>query len=537
MPIGIVGVNSITLFAMLNLDTLKLLPEIIHFRDLDLQVVWATALACEYYGWSLPEREVSNQDFVTRPAAYALENGKWAGVITTEMSDGTESRRISRWTLLKDEQGAILGYFVVERDVSTMQITDQSILNAQRMESIATLAGGVAHDMNNVLGPILMGAEMIRRKVNDPWIEKKLESIEHSARRGADIIKQVLDFSRGTRGEHIEVQVRHVLKELIQFSERLLTKAISLEGLLPRDLPTIMGEASQIRQAVLNLIVNAGEAMPGGGTITVCADPVSLTADEAIRISPAGTAGHFVRIMVKDTGNGIPEDQIDRVFDPFFSTKSRGQGTGLGLSTTLSIVNGHGGFATVTSESGKGSSFSLFFPQAIQPTSFPASSASSAPRTQAEGQAILIVDDEPMMLEMNADMLTSLGYTTLTASNGQEGLDQFLAGSGLISLVITDINMPVMDGPTMIQEIRKSRPEIPIIVVSGLSKKEHHRDGTGLDDLEILRKPYSTDQLLALVESNIGSTPPAKTAPDSYSSSGFEPMSDDAFDRLMGGDW
>jgi len=415
--------------------------------------------------------------------------------------------------------------------------SEKNLLRAQRMESISTLAGGIAHDINNVLGPILIAAEMIRRKTDDPWIQKKMECVETSARRGAEIVKQVLDFSRGMDGEKIAVQIRHVLKELLEFAGHTFSKSIVLEGDFPRDLPPLVGDAAQLRQGVLNMMVNARDAMPDGGTLSLRCNDQNLTAQEAVALSPQGIEGHYVRIDIEDTGPGIPDDVVDRIFEPFFTTKSRGQGSGLGLSTTLSIVQGHGGFIGVASRPGAGTTFSLFLPVAVQksPDTSPLAAVDASPAVETAGRTILIVDDEPMMLDMNADMLESFDYNTFTAENGQVGLDLFKAQIDEIDLVITDINMPVMDGPTMIREIRNLRPDMPIMAVSGLSEVEHAKDGTGLEGVQILRKPYSTDDLLSAIRQRIGE---AGAAADDEKTQTGDTMSDSAFDDFLeGGSW
>lgn len=527
---------------MLLPEHLERLPELIHFRDPDFRIVWATLHARQTFGWDvLPRQATRHLDMIEEGAAYAREHGTWAGVMAFPDALGVEKRYMSRWSTLWTEAGELHGYFVLEQDMATVQFTDSNLVRSQRMESLATLAGGVAHDMNNVLGPILMGAEMIRRRVQDPWAQQKLKEIEASARRGADIIRQILDFSRGTEGEKIPVQIRHVLKELVQFGAHAFPKSIDVAGTFPRDLPTIIGDAGQIRQAVLNLMVNAGDAMPDGGTMTLEAEPVSLLAEEADALSPHGTAGHYVQIRVRDTGSGIAPEVVARVFEPFYTTKARGRGTGLGLATTLSIVQGHEGFMSVESEPGRGSTFSLFFPMAELPQTETVGQQTSSVTLAGQGQTILVVDDEPMMLEMNADMLEAFGYETLKAVNGKEGLKQFEAAADRISMVITDINMPVMNGPAMIEAIHALKPDLPVIAISGLSGTVHSQEGTALGGVQILHKPYAIDDLLHIVEQKLGGSQETDRAEQNDRKADRphtgDTLSDNEFDDLMGGDW
>lgn len=529
------------------------LPEWIHVRDAVGRITWATETVREMFGWSdstgVPHEDQEAGQFEQASRA-CIDHGHWVGVISRRDVHGNARSLESRWSVQRDASGSVSGFLIIEVDLSLRRQTDENLLRAQRMESISTLAGGVAHDINNVLGPILMGAEMIRRKVDDPWVQKKLEGMEASARRGADIVRQVLDFSRGAEGEKIVVQIRHTLKELKEFAGHTFSKSITIEGDFPRDLPPIVGDAAQLRQAILNLMVNARDAMPNGGTLSLRCAPATLSSEEAAALSPLGVAGHFARIDVVDTGTGIPEHQIDRIFEPFFTTKPRGQGTGLGLSTTLSIIRGHGGFMAVSSAAGQGTTMSVFLPAAVPESDpIPASSPTVDATTGGGGRTILIVDDEPMMLEMNVDLLQSFDYRTKTAENGQRGLDVFRENPDGIDLVITDINMPVMDGPTMIREMRVLRSDLPVLAVSGLSEVEHAKDGTGLEGIQILHKPYSTDELLNAIAERIGSALPGKgaahTAPPGQAAvdqptdrehSG-DTLSDSAFDQLMDGDW
>ncbi|MDE2996622.1 MAG: ATP-binding protein, partial [Bacteroidota bacterium] len=347
------------------------LSELVHVRNASGDVIWASPSAADLFGWpgiGSGDSATAAGDDADQALDQAGSQGSWQGVLNRLDVRGNALEIESRWSAVRESDGSLAGFLVWELNNEDRRPLDENLLRAQRMESISTLAGGVAHDINNVLGPILIAAEMIRRKTDDPWIEKKMQGIETSARRGAEIVKQVLDFSRGMEGEKIAVQIRHVLKELVEFAGHTFSKSISIEGDFPRDLPPLVGDASQLRQGVLNMMVNARDAMPDGGTLALRCSDIKLTAQEAVALSPHGIEGHYVRIDVQDTGSGIPADVVDRIFEPFFTTKSRGQGSGLGLSTTMSIVQGHGGFIGVSSEQGVGTTFSLFLPVAVNET-------------------------------------------------------------------------------------------------------------------------------------------------------------------------
>jgi len=538
-----------------ELSLLKGLPECIHVRDADLRVTWATDHACAVFGWSpsdFPLAPGETED-LSEAAKTTRQAGQWMGILARKDAHDSTSSLASRWSALKGADGSLTAFFILEYDVLEGNMAHEQMIRAQRMESIGTLAGGVAHDINNVLGPIILGAEMMRRRIDDPWALKKIEGIEQSARRGADIVKQVLDFSRGTTGEKIPVQIRHVMKELVEFAQSTFSRQMAVEGSFPRDLPLLLGDASQIRQAVLNLMVNARDALQGAGSITVDMEGISLTAEEAAALSPDARDGDFVRISVTDDGCGMMPDTMERIFEPFFSTHQRGQSSGLGLSTTLAIAKGHDGFLSATSEPGKGSCFSIYLPQATTPD---ATAEDTVPLAEAvpgkNTYSILVVDDEPMMLEMNADLLESFGHTTLTASHGQAGLDIFLKNPQAIDLVITDINMPVMDGPTMVRNMREVRADLPVVAVSGLSEEDHNRDGTVLAEMDregitMLHKPYTTNQLMNAIGLKMGDqtevpgsstvSPDSTQAPDATLFHTGDTLSDSDFDELMGGDW
>lgn len=527
---------------MFDLSALERLPVWIHVRDLDFRVIWSTRASTTLFDWEKKPSAPENEAIMQEAADACRASGMWVGSIERTDRSGNRWNLTSHWSSLSDASGQPTGYFVFEEDATMAAGANEQLLRAQRMESIATLAGGVAHDMNNVLGPILLASELIRKRVQDPWVQEKLKGIETSARRGADVIKQVLDFSRGVEGEKIPVQIRHVLKELATFAEHTFAKSIRISGSYPRELPPILGDAAQLRQAILNLMVNARDAMSAGGSLQLAATAVTLDAATASNLSPQGHAGSFVRVDVVDTGRGVDPEVVDRLFEPFFTTKPRGQGTGLGLSTTLSIVQSHGGFMAVDSRPNQGSTFSLFLP--LADSGDPQGELhNEGVYQEGNGRHILVVDDEPMMLEMTVNMLEMAGFRVSDAAHGKAGLDLFEADPASIDLVITDINMPVMDGPTMIRELHLLRPELPVIATSGLSESIHAYEGTDLGGIQILQKPYSIDELLRIVNRKMGelNAPPgsanASSEADLDREHSGKTLSDSEFDQLMGGDW
>lgn len=517
--------------------------EALHQRDLEGHIVRSNRSARRKFGWPETPFDPDDSEATDDARTTARREGQWIGRLTRLDARGDECSVESRWSLIHDDSGDAGGFLVFEFDRVDLRPSDQEMIHAQRMEGIGTLAGGIAHDINNILGPILIAAEMIKRRVEDPWVESKLDAIEHSARRGAEIVKQVLDFSRGVEGEFISLQLRYLLKDVVAFARRTFTKAIEIYSNIPQDLLPIRGDAALLRQMILNIMINARDAMPEGGTLTISAVCRRLSQAEATEHSPHATEGEFVHISVTDTGHGIDPDVIHRIFEPFFTTKTRRQGTGLGLSTSMTIVRSHGGFMVAQSELGLGATFSVYLPAEPEDAGDAELAPKSVPAVESQpgrAQTILVVDDEPLMLEMNIDMLEASGYHTLGAEDGRKGLDIFLGDPAAVDLIVTDINMPVMDGPSMVAEIRKVHPEIPVIAVSGLPEHRHTMEGTGLGDIQILTKPYAMDELLQAIRDQLGPHNLENEHPQG--SPGASPdasvVSDNDFRDLLGGeDW
>ena len=363
------------------------------------------------------------------------------------------------------------------------------------MESIGTLAGGIAHDLNNVLAPIMMSVEILKEKFHDDQSQRMLSIVESSAKRGADMVKQVLTFARGMDGERALLQTRHLIKEVGKIVGETFPKTIKLRLNLAENLWTIMGDATQLHQVMVNLAVNARDAMPDGGTITITAANEVL---EPHQVDPQTGAkpGFYAVIRVSDTGTGIPPEVLDKMFEPFFTTKEVGKGTGLGLSTVLSIVKSHGGFVQVQTEINKGTTFIIHLPALDNPQP-QAGEGEARVMPSGHGETILAVDDEASVLSMTREMLETFGYRVLTAQDGAEAVAVFSNHRADIKGVLTDMLMPIMDGPTTIRVLRKLDPKVKIIAASGLMDNEKVKDSTGLENITFLMKPYTAEKLLA----------------------------------------
>jgi PAS domain S-box-containing protein len=408
--------------------------------------------------------------------------------------DGSERTIDSKGSVIRDGDGTITSVVVVSRDVTEEKNLATQFLRAQRMDSIGTLAGGIAHDLNNVLTPIMMSIDVLRSKVSDPIGMRILSTIETSAKRGADIVRQVLAFGRGVKGDRILVQLKHVVKEVVKLAGGTLPKSITIRTDLPRDLWTVMADPTQMHQVVLNMLVNARDAMPNGGSLRISAENITLDENYS-RMHLEAKPGAYVSIVITDTGTGIPADIRERIFEPFFTTKEIGMGTGLGLSTTLAIVKSHGGFIDLQSEPGKGTTFRIYIPSTG--TDLGGAAASEiVDLPMGHGELILIIDDEAAVREITKETLETYGYKAITASDGAEGVAIFVENKKDIKLVITDIMMPVMDGTAAILALKRIIPDVKIIVASGFGSKGQASPPPASSVQAFLTKPYTAETLL-----------------------------------------
>jgi PAS domain S-box-containing protein len=412
-------------------------------------------------------------------------------------NDGSERTIDSKGSVIRDREGEISQVVVVSRDVTEEKKLAAQFLRAQRMESIGTLAGGIAHDLNNILAPILMAIEILKRKVSDQSGLTMLNTLETSAKRGADIVRQVLAFGRGVKGERILVQLKHIIDEVIKIAAETFPKSIDSRTNIPRDLWTVLADPTQMHQVLLNMLVNARDAMPKGGSLTISAENITLDENYS-RMHLEAKPGPYVSIVITDTGTGIPADIREKIFEPFFTTKDIGKGTGLGLSTALAIVKSHGGFINLESEMGKGTTFRIYFPATGSTSGVPAASQ-EADLPMGNGELILIIDDEAAVREITKETLQAHGYDTITASDGAEGVAVFAENKKKIKAVITDIMMPVMDGIAVIHAMKRIRPDVKIISASGLTSEGQGSTQSDTNVKAFLAKPYTAEKLLKVL--------------------------------------
>ncbi|HWC77775.1 MAG TPA: ATP-binding protein, partial [Blastocatellia bacterium] len=412
----------------------------------------------------------------------------------------------SRWTLVRDDRGEPRSVLVINTDVTDKRKVEAQFLRAQRMESIGTLASGIAHDFNNLLSPILMSIRLLQSRIRDEEGQRLLAMLQASAERGAGLVKQVLSFARGVEGERISLQPLHLIKEIVKILKETLPKSIEVHFETSDELWVVAGDATQLHQVLMNFCVNARDAMPVGGKLTIRVENLYID-DNYARMNLEAKPGRFVAITIADSGVGIPQDIIHRIFEPFFTTKEYGTGTGLGLSTALGIVKGHGGFITVYSEAGQGTQFKIHIPAAETPFTAQADSSASVPI--GHGELILVVDDEIAIREITKGTLEAHGYRALTAADGTEALALYANRRDEIEVVLTDLMMPYMDGAATIRALRKMNPNVRIIASSGLNENSRAIEGVKM----FLPKPYTAETLLnALAEALPSSAPkgPAK---------------------------
>ncbi len=396
------------------------------------------------------------------------------------------------------------------QDISERRKLEQQFLRAQRMESIGTLAGGIAHDLNNVLTPILMSVELLREPLSQVERDGVLTAIETSARRGADVVGQVLSFARGVEGRRVPVAVDRVLADVTKLASETFPRSISIRTSVEPGLPPVAGDPTQLHQVLLNLAINARDAMPDGGNLHLRAERIVV--DElSVAASRELQTGVYVLLTIEDSGIGIPAENIERVFDPFFTTKELGKGTGLGLSTSLAIVRSHGGALRVYSEIGRGTTFRLYLPAGGAAHSAEGDTpAVDLPR--GAGQLVLVVDDEASVRDITQRTLEAFGYRVLVASDGAEAVAVYATCVNEVALVLTDMMMPVMDGVTMIHVLRRMNPTLRIIAASGLAANGSVARAADAGVRHFLAKPYTAHALLSLMHRVLSDSESVDTA-------------------------
>lgn len=473
--------------------------------DLNRQIIYWNRSAEELTGTKVEEalgrsfQEVLDgvDNALLQEAFRAVQTeGVWNGELRLRQAKAEDRLLESRWTLVRDAYGRARSILIIGTDVTERRQLEQQFLRAQRIESIGRLVSGMAHDLNNLFVPILLGGRLLSQDQLDP--EKRaraLDMIQRSAERGTDLVRQVLAFARGVEGERVLLDVRPIVQEVAHLLQATFPSTIRIEMQLSDKLWPVQGDATQLQQVLMNLCVNARDAMPEGGQLLLRVENLQVDPLYARRVLEAHP-GPYVCLTVSDTGVGIPHDILDKIFEPFFTTKPVGKGSGLGLSTVYSIVRSHGGFINVYSEPGQGTTFRVYLPAA--PEAQATEAAEAGPVYRGAGEGVLLVDDEPFVLEAAREALEQLGYHVYTATQGREALDQLETYTAEISAVITDLVMPEMDGLALIRLIRKRWPALPVVASSGLhgGRAEAARQAGAH---AFLYKPYTAEKLTAVL--------------------------------------
>jgi len=388
----------------------------------------------------------------------------------------------ARMKPVHDAEGHMIRVDGIISDISERKELEAQFLRAQRLENLGSLAGGIAHDLNNVLAPIVMGIQLLRDRHKDASTISTLGTLESCAKRGANLVKQILMFARGVEGRRVPVDPGRLIVDLERILRRTFAKSIRIVLEVVPDLWTVSADATQLEQVLMNLCVNARDAMPGGGTLTIAAH------------NQIHDGAHVV-IEVRDTGEGIPPENLDKIFDPFFTTKAAGAGTGLGLSTVSAIIKSHGGFVTVDSTLSQGTTFRMYLPAlpaGVQKE--PAKTSGAFPA--GKGELILVVDDEAAIRDLARTILENYGYRVIIAADGVEGVAEYSKHQKDIDLVLTDLDMPKIDGPHLIRLIERMNPDVRVIAVSGLMGQDTFEDKTTGKPRPVLQKPFPPAQLL-----------------------------------------
>ncbi|MBW4565297.1 MAG: response regulator [Mojavia pulchra JT2-VF2] len=487
---------------------LDIATDAILVRDLENKILYWNKAAENLYGWQAAEARGKNTSELLYDdehppeieAAFlnVIRKGKWQGELTKVTKTGKEILVSSRWNLVCDGQGKPKSILTVDTDITEKKRLESQLFRAQRLESIGTLASGIAHDLNNILTPILAGAQLLPLKFPDADERTLhlLEILEINAKRGADLVKQVLSFARGVEGKHINLQLRHLIMEVAKVLKETFPKSIQVSIDVPQDLWMISGDGTQIHQVLMNLCVNARDAMPNGGTLSISANNLYIDENYA-RMNLEAQVGPYAVITVADTGVGIPREILDRIFEPFFTTKEVGQGTGLGLSTVIGIIKSHGGFVNVHSEVGVGTEFQVYLP-AVEGMETPSPEEPKA--IAASGETILVVDDEPAIQDIIRTSLETHNYKTIIAGDGIEAIALYAKHMDQISIVLMDLMLPTLDGLTAIRTLRKINPKVKIVATSGLMSSNKLEALAESGVTTFLPKPYTINELLLTIQ-------------------------------------
>lgn len=433
--------------------------------------------------------------------ALTLAHGEWQGEFRFFQADGRQLVIDSTWSLVNDAEGHPKSMLCIDSDVTARKLLELELQRSQRIEGLGMLAGGIAHDLNNILSPILMSVGLLRPLASSPEDKMILDTLETSASHGSDLVQQILTFARGGGGQRTKLQMGPFLQELQGFLRSAIRRTIELRIDHDPNVWPILADATQLKQVVMNLCVNARDAMPDGGSIQITAENV----DVVVGFEPHGfhgkiPVGPYVRLSVADTGTGMPPELVEKIFDPFFTTKGPGKGTGLGLSTLAGIIRNHEGAIQVESAPGKGTTFRIYLPASASLVLAPSEPAEVP---SGRGEAILVIDDDEATRYVAEKLLISQGYEVHLASNGVQGLETFEKERDRISVVICDQMMSEVNGIAVLEKINAQAPSVKLILMSGFIDEFSESHIGAQSFMTLLPKPLKARNLFRVIREAI----------------------------------
>ena len=466
------------------------------------------------FGWSEMEVRGQRWDVLFGQLPVPVQNAinltaesDWFAELTL-MTKGQQPVIVdSRWTLVKDEQDQPQSVLTVCTNITQKKMLEAQFLRSQRMEIIGTMASGIAHDLNNILTPIVVATPMLRRKLPPNVDQELFRVIESSAERATGVLKQLLSFGRGMKCERVVVQTELLIAEVVNLVTQTFPKNIRIVSHIAARTPPLLGDTTQLHQLLLNLCINARDAMPTGGLIELSSDLAEFTVPPIGNLSEM-KPGRYLKLTVSDNGSGIPSENLPKIFDPFFTTKDIGVGTGLGLATVQTIAKSHGGYVAVSSQLNQGSRFDVYLPAAVNDPAVPHDSRkfdamSSGLTVTGSGKnphRILVVDDDPAIREIVRALLEYRGYWVLLATDATEALRMATDQAGQIALILADITMPQVDGIALFRALRDASVHVPIVAMSGLRDSDHDVILANLGVRHFLIKPFTGEELIQAIE-------------------------------------
>lgn len=488
---------------------LDIAPDAISVRDLEDNILFWNQGAAKLYGWSAAEMlgqkgeaMLARMPLAAEIQAEVLTQGEWQGELRHVSKTGKPLIVTCHRILVRDQAGEPQRQFVLNTDITEKKRLEEEMLRAQRLDSIGALAGGIANDLNNALTPINIAAHMLSDLIKQAEGEQLINVIKSNVERCTEMITQLLSFARGGEADSESMPLDKLLGELVKMMQQTFPKSIRIEANLTKAPVSLKASGSRLYQALMNLCINARDAMPAGGRLTITADTVTMDAQTAAAIEDT-RVGQFILIKVTDTGMGIPAEIKEKIFEPFFTTKS-GSGLGLGLATTFGIIKAQGGFIDCHSVVGAGTEFSIYLPATVTAVTQIVENVPELPI--GNGEMVLVIDDEAMIREITKTTLEAYNYSVVTAADGTEGLAQFAQHQDKIGLVLVDLAMPILDGRVTILALTRLNSAVKIIAISGLMK-ENEFEARYPEVKAFLPKPYTVERLLTTVAAVLKGNP------------------------------